>query len=214
MKLQFLYLLVFIFNIACKTDRKQSAQNVVDKIVVVDSVKNQKKNEQKASESQSLRDKLIGTIYTKHYEIPEFKGYSAGSNLIGDLNSDYSYNYDYKGKKYSSSNIVGEQDVVKYVVFRTTNSKDSNKVTFKIIDLLEVDKKYQQIMIGENAFFWNNIHVNGKKDPELFALVSYNKKTEELTNIYNVWRTNRETEKIEEIKDFSGIKIIEEDEDY
>jgi len=177
---------------------------------VIDSVKPKKTVKQEKEQPKELKDKLKGVPCSKAYKISEFKNLSIGGHSIGDHHN----GYEYKGKMYSLKTIQADYDIVKYIVFDSAINETNEKNECQIVDLLEVSEEQQKLIVDENAFFAYNVHQNGKKDPELFAFASYNKKTEELTNIYHVWRTNRETEKIEEIKDLSNIKVLEEDEEY
>ncbi len=202
MKAIILYILLFFFAIGCKTDIKQTAKTIENNTVKVDTVKIPKQIEQKSL--KSLKEKLVGTIYRKAYEITEFKDLSSGGFSIGT--------YAFNGKEYSIKKITDDNSIKLLVFNEVVKRTDEGKAMFKIIDLLEISKETDVFKKYPNKpiDIISDVLQNGKKAPELFALAAY-EEAEVMTEVYKVWRANRKTGKLEEIKDLSNITVINED---
>lgn len=204
MKQYIIYILVFLL-FSCKTDKKTAANNLKN-TTVVDSVKKITPQET----SKGLKEKLIGKIYRKTYEIPEFKNNNSGGFLIG---STFNNKHIFNGKEYTIKIINGINDEPLYLIFNQLHSiNNEGKATFKIIDLIELEeltKGLTKKQLNQLDIF-SDVLLNNERAPELLALAEY-EESDVTTNIYKVWRANRKTGKFEEIKDLSGITVINED---
>lgn len=208
MKHFILWLLLFSCILtSCKTDKK-AIPSKLKNTAQLDSIKIQKQVVQE--KTKSLKEKLIGKTYRKVYEIPEFENYSSGGFLIGStFNNEHIIN----GKEYTVKIINGTKGELLYLIFNEIYSTTSKgKTIFKIIDLLEVEtetdvfKRFPEKSID----IFSDVLFKGKRAPELLALAEY-EEAEEMTNVYKVWRANRKTGKFEEVKDISGITVVNED---
>lgn len=191
---QYLYICLFIYLISCNTEVHQTRQSGFNDIVQTNEV-----SQQICDTVQSTQEELIGKIYRKHYEIPEFKNLNGGGYLIGD----YENGYEYKGEAYSLEILREDYIGVKYILLTKTHSRVNGKANFKILDMLKIKKELENPV----AFISHNVNENGKKDVELFSLVEYDN-YEDIKKVFKVWRANRELEKIQEIKDLSSIEVI------
>lgn len=205
MKNYILYIALIFFTISCKTDKKQTNNSLAES-VEIDSITPQLQEQQKP---KTLKEKLVGKVYRKAYEIPEFENYSSGGFLIGStFNNEHIVN----GKTYSIDILTEKKGIIEYILFTITHNRNDGKVTFKIIDILELDKETDVFKKFPNKDIdvFSDVLRNGERAPELLALAEY-EESDVMTNVYKVWRANRKTGKFEEVKDISGITVVNED---
>ncbi len=212
MKKYILYLIVSIVFLNCKTEKKETHQ-VSSNHSKADTTKVQRDTIETVKKVvpqkfKSLKEKLKGTIYFHAYEISDFEGLSSGGFMVGSTHND---EHIYKGESYSIDVVRGHRDIVKYIIF-AKEVNNNNENLSEIIDLLEMEKetdvyaKYPDKNIG----ICSDVLLNNKRAPELFALANYTGENV-LTEVYKVWRANRETGTLEEVKDLSNITVVDED---
>ncbi|WP_148639284.1 hypothetical protein [Aquimarina longa] len=207
MKNYILYVVLGFTLLSCKTDKKSTSSDLAN-TVVIDSIKAESIEEQE--KPKSLKEKLIGKIYRKAYEIPEFEKYSSGGFLIGStFNNEHIVN----GKEYTVKIINGINDELLYLVLNEVHTVNNDgKARFKIIDLIELGEFTQNLTQEQmdKLDIFSDVLLNNERAPELIALAEY-EEAEVLTKVHKVWRANRKTGKFEEVKDISGITVVNED---
>lgn len=211
-----IYLSISLIVLGCnntKTEAGIKEENTVRWSLGKDTIQSEKQLESR--DFETLKEKLIGRVYRKTYDIPEFnnENYSSGGFSIG---SSYQEGYIFNEKEFSKKKIYGKKGALLFLIFNELDERDNDgKAYFKIIDMLEIEKetdafrKYPE----KNLTVMSNVAVNGKIDTELLALAvrefdEYGEDKEVLTEIYKLWRANRKTGKFEEIKDLTGVSVI------
>ncbi len=191
MKNTFLNIVLLILLVACKN----ASDKTVSKVVVPKT-----KEETTSTDHQQAKDTVkqktaIGKTYNKWLnEIDEFKDNSdRGWHSIGDINNDGTLNSTYILRTVEDSNSIE-----KYIVL--INNKT-------IIDYLEIN--HSNIPKG-SQYYIDGIKYKGKIDKELVAFAkSWDEDGDEeeiITEIYKVYRADKETGKIFEIPT-DGIMI-------
>ncbi len=191
MKLNVLYIIIFLSLVSCKNNKKSSSNiqmsNQYDSVIAEKEVKN---TFSKQDSTKILKERLLGTIYSDLKEIDEFKKFSSGGASIGN---------DFNNKKYTFSSIRGSNDIVKYVLF-----EENLGSKFKILDLLDLTKE-KLLKDEDKNLYYHFCYMDNKNDQEIIAIAEYEEK-EFLTKILKAWRADRKTEKIIEIP-VDGIKV-------
>ncbi|QKX06114.1 hypothetical protein HN014_14755 [Aquimarina sp. TRL1] len=188
-------------------DRKQTSNSLAES-VEIDSITPQLQEQQIP---KTLKEKLVGKTYRKAFEIKEFSKYniSGGFSLEGIHNNENTIN----NKEYSICRLRGKDQKTKILVLEEVYKRsDDGKSYFKILDLLELDKETDVFkkFPNKDIDIFSDVLLNGNRAPELLALAEY-EETDIMTNVYKVWRANRKTGKFEEVKDISGITVVNED---
>ncbi|MFC5046163.1 hypothetical protein ACFSTE_04655 [Aquimarina hainanensis] len=209
MRTYYILYIVFIFLASsCKKDKKQALKNVSES-VKVDSTISQIQELQK---TKSLKEKLVGQNCKDAHDLARVEGhYITGGFLIG---STFNEEHIVDGKTFSITGIRGKKGEKKnhstYLMLKQSYEDESSSC--KIVDILEVEKatdifkKYPD----KDIDIFSDVLLNGNRAPELLALAEY-EETDIMTNVYKVWRANRKTGKFEEVKDISGITVVNED---
>ncbi|MFD0992990.1 hypothetical protein [Tenacibaculum geojense] len=205
----------FVFNVffvlllfSCKSDKKNTptVPLAANNITSIDSI-----NINRKQESKDLKEKLVGKTcsYLSSSEFEKF--YIPGGFLIG---STYQNEHILDGKIFGITRINGKKEDEKnhntHLILK--QSYEDEKFPCKIIDVLDIEKETDifKKFPNKDIDIYTDVLQNGNRAPELLALVEY-EESEVMTNVYKVWRANRRTGKFEEVKDISGITVVNED---
>ncbi|WP_152537362.1 MULTISPECIES: hypothetical protein [Aquimarina] len=205
----YLTYIVFIFlTSSCKTDNKQTINNLADS-EAIDSIIPQTLGQQKA---KTLREKLVGQRCDDAHNLARSEGYYIpGGFLIG---STFNNEHIVDGKTFGITRISGkkgeEKNYSTYLILKQSYEDKSSPC--KIVDVLEVDKETDifKKFPNKDIDIFSDVLVNNERAPELLALAEY-EEAGIMTKVYKVWRVNRKTGKFEEINDLSNITVINED---
>lgn len=164
--------------------------------------------------SEGLKEKLVGQTCSYFHGLVEQEGYYIVTGGVS-FGTGYGEEKIINDKLFSIAIVRGKiGDNKEYTTHSILKqSYEDESIPCKIVDVLDVEaetdlfEKYS----NENIGICPDVLFNGEIAPELFALVEYEEDVEFYKSIFKVWRVNRKTEKFEEVKDFTGITVINED---
>ena len=134
-----------VLLVSCKTDKNSSSKEK-------NPINEEKKIEQQANEniqkviisSQNTYEELkkhIGKIHRDDISFENPNLYINGGALISGS---------YNKKEYSLSTISGKNDITHYVFFEEVTSENNNP-SFRIIDVLKIDKETQDLLSNDDV---------------------------------------------------------------
>lgn len=186
----FSFLVVFI---SCKTDKNSSSKekNLINEEKKIEQLANENTQKVIISSQNTYEElkKYIGKIYREHISFEDPNLRISGGALISGL---------YNEKEYSLSTIRGKNDIIHYVFFEEVTSENNNP-SFRIIDILKIDKETQDLLSNDDVELYIVMSsLDQTSDEEIIAIATY-EDNEVLTKIHKAWRADRKTEKIIEI---------------
>lgn len=177
--------------------------------------KQDNKSQEKQKHTEELKEKLVGQLCSYAHDLIDSKGYYIpGGFLIGFV---YGEEKTINGKLFGITRIRGkkgdEKDYTTHLILQQSYEDESNPC--QIADVLDVERETDlfEKYPDKDLDVMTNVAVNGKIDTELLALAvyefdEYGEDKEVLTEIYKLWRANRNMGKFEEIKDLTGVTVI------
>lgn len=179
-------ILALIFLVSCgdsspNMDSSANSNSGDTSELFIDSVELQNEN------AESIYQELIGNEFVSLTEFEQLKSFEdIGGSIIGDYKSEYCVS-------------IYTNDSVDLVAFEKIVERINGKPKFILLDIKEIIRinESQEICHGNMG-----CRLDGKFDPELIAVYISQEdiNTEFFTNIKEVWRANRETEKLEKIE--------------
>ncbi|WP_148639282.1 hypothetical protein [Aquimarina longa] len=192
---QYILYIVFGFSLlSCKTDKKTTSDSLAS-TAVIDSVKVPSQEKPK-----SLKEKLIGKKYNQLSNIKELEKYSTGWFLLRERNSDSGI-YIIKCNEKNGN--------LKVVISKGFDESSEQNIILDLIEIEEFTKSMSQEEIN-NLDIFSDILIVNERVSNLIALAVY-EEAEVINKVYKIWRVNLKTGKFEEVKDISGITVVNED---